>query len=174
MRYFLTLAITVSTFAQTPDPARQSVHSFYEAYSRSKFDGLPDKSQLARVEKHLSSTLAAAARTAQARQTACLKRRPDEKGPWAEGDLFSSNFEGFTRFQIATSPMRSTATRREYTIEFQYTENGRTFSWKDNAVVTLEHGRWLLDDVIYRRQEGFTSGFGANLKQSLTTDPGCR
>ena len=172
MTLFLTVLLAAAP-AQMSDPALLAVQSFYTAYARNKFDGLPAKEQFVKVRPLVSKPLANAIRIAQARQAACIRKNPDEKGPWVEGDMFSSNFEGFTSFHVIEQPASSGLTRREFVVEFEYRENGHTFLWRDKAVASLESGRWVLDDVIYRQQEGFSSGFGSNLKNALNTDPGC-
>ena len=91
-----------------------------------------------------------------------MKAEPDEKGPWVEGDLFTSNFEGFTRFEEMPGAGDRVA------VQFRYTGNGQTFAWEDEVWMKREGGRWVVDDDFYRRTAGFTSGFGASLRTSLT------
>ena len=131
-----------------PTPVARTVRNFYMAYSGLKISGLPR----------------GAARKAQAR---CEKANPGDKPPWVEGDMFSGNFEGFTRFNV---PDTGTARgeRTGFLVEFEYAAGrGQKVTWKDELVLIEEHGRWVIDDVLYRRDAPFGNGFGSSLRQSL-------
>src|SRR5437868_500903 len=78
----------------------ETVKRFYNAYHGLKFSGLPNAKQLSKLAPYLSASLQTTIRTAQKEQDRCEKAAPDEKPPWIEGDMLSSNFEGFTRFQV--------------------------------------------------------------------------
>lgn len=162
---FLILLIPAIAFGQTAT-ADQSITNFYRAYRELKFSGLPDSQQTAKLVPHLSKGLRAALKKAQAEQARCVKAHPNDKPPWSEGDLFSSNFEGFTSVKVGT------ATKGEYSLEFTYIENGKTIRWQDRVAVVKENGGWVIDDVVYGRAHGFTSGYGANLRKSLSS-AGC-
>ncbi len=149
-----------------PSSAVQAVESFYNHYRKLKLSGLPNAKEAAQLAPYLSKGLQALIRKAQTEQARCIKAEPDDKGPWVEGDLFTSNFEGFSRFQV-----NATAQAR-IPVAFTYTENGQAFSWKDEVGMIPEDGRWVVDDVFYRSTPGFTSGFGSNLRGSLTA-PAC-
>jgi hypothetical protein len=147
--------------------AAEPAQVFLTAYKNLKFEGLPNKSQLKRLSPHLSAELQNAIKGAQAVQAHCMKKFPDEKPMWIEGDMFSSNFEGFTSFKVASS------NRAKAIIEFEYIENGQKVAWKDELVFAEEKGKLVIDDVRYGRSEGFTSGFGNSLKKSLTSGTSC-
>ena len=158
----LALALLALTIA-----AAEPAQDFLKTYKNLKFEGLPNKSQLKKLAPHMSNGLQSAIKGAQAVQAHCMKKFPDEKPMWIEGDMFSSNFEGFTSFKVASSD------RAKAVIEFEYIENGQKVAWKDELVFVAEKGKLVIDDVRYGRTEGFTSGFGQSLKKSLTAGTSC-
>lgn len=152
-------------FGQPPSAAR-AAESFYVHYQKLKLSGLPNAKEAAQLAPYLSKGLQGLMRKAQSEQARCIKAEPDDKGPWVEGDLFTSNFEGFSTFQVTA------AAAARIPVQFTYTENGQTFSWKDEVGMINEGGRWVVDDIFYRTTTGFTSGFGSNLRGSLA-GPAC-
>lgn len=163
----ISVLLLASVAIQPPATPEAAVRAFYAAYHAKSFTGLPPAAELAGIKDYLSPTLLAALQAAGAKQARCLKAHPDDKPPWVEGDLFTSNFEGFTAF----TPAAPTATGPKATVpvDFEYTENGKTFKWRDQVVVVRVGARWLVDDVRYRKAAGgFTSGFGAGLRASLS------
>ena len=163
---FAAALVVPSAGFDQPMAASQAAESFYAHYQKLKVSGLPAAKESAQLAPHLSKGLQVLLRKAKAEQARCMKAEPDDKGPWVEGDLFTSNFEGFTKFKV----MAGTGGR--FAVQFGYTENGQTFAWQDEVGMTNEGGRWVVDDVFYRRTTGFTSGFGASLRTSLS-ELGC-
>ncbi|MFN7925965.1 MAG: hypothetical protein U0Q16_38055 [Bryobacteraceae bacterium] len=164
MRLISLVLLPPALFSQTPE---QSITSFYSTYKDLGFFGLPDSSQLAKLAPYLSTGLQALLQRAQSEQARCTKAYPDDVPPWSEGSLFTSNFEGFTAFHTG----QRTASR--VALEFDYTENGKTFHWQDQIQVVKERGNWVIDDIRFRRPNGFTSGYGSSLRKSLAAT-GCR
>ena len=164
MKAVLLVLLSLPLVAQ--DPGAQAVRTFYAEYQKLRLTGLPDRAAAQKLESHWSSELQAAIAAAQVEQARCIKANPGDKGPWVEGDMFSSNFEGFTSVKVA-EPKPGTGSRQRLTVNFEHVENGKRFPWTDQVDVIKQGPRWVIDDVVYRRQQGFTSGFGASLKQSL-------
>lgn len=86
----LLAAVTSGQAGQEPGGPSAAVTGFYAAYRAEPFSGLPHGPELARVSKYLSGGLVRTLRTAAVRQAQCIKAHPDDKGPWVEGDLFTS------------------------------------------------------------------------------------
>jgi len=149
-----------------------AVKTFYAAYASHPFTGLPTGANWRRVAAQMSTPLATMIRAAQAEQARCEKAHPDDKAPWIEGDMFTSNFEGFTRFRVSDS-LATSGAHPSVNIDFDYVDRGQTFSWRDQVVLTKEGGRWVIDDVRYRKSEGFGNGFGEGLRKALTLDGAC-
>jgi hypothetical protein len=158
-------------FAQpAEDSAAEAARAFYTLDAKLKLSGLPDTARLKEIAPHLSSGLQALMVKAQSQQAHCIKSHPGDKGPWVEGDMFTSNFEGFTRF--AFGPAKSEPTRVIQTVDFEYSENGPPVRWQDQVILIKEKGRWVIDEISYGHAQGLGNGFGAGLRASLTTK-GC-
>jgi hypothetical protein len=160
------LFLPLSLAAQTAPSPSQTARDFYIAYQKLHFSGLPAPAQANKLKPYLSDALYADLTRARTEQVRCNKAHPDEKGPWAEGDMFSSNFEGFTTVRVE-NPKPSNAPREQLKVSFDYLDSGQKFSWTDQVSLIKQSGRWVVDDIFYRRQQGFTSGFGESLRGSL-------
>lgn len=159
-----------------PTPTSAVVPQFYAAYQRLHFSGLPNSKQLQALAPYLSPGLQGLLKKAQGEQAKCIRKNPDDKGPWVEGDLFSSNFEGVTRIVLVSSDSKanSDVLRQQVRVSFEYIENGQKVAWNDELVLTRPSAAaaWLVDDVLYRGGQQFSSGFGSSLRRSLS-EPGC-
>lgn len=161
--------------ASAADAAQAAAASFYRTYAALRagggMTGVPDQAHLAKLAPFLTPELRRLLAAARAEQVRCGKRFPGEKPPWIDGDLFSSNFEGFTSFQAEASKAGIDA--REVTVRFRYAAGTAKVDWADELVLRNATGRWRVDDVFYRAKFAFTSGFGSNLRASLGKIPAC-
>jgi len=147
--------------------ADQAARAFYGAYRRAAISGLPTPAQMRTIGAHLSDALQHKLAAAQQAQSRCRTQHPGEKEPWAEGDLFTSNFESFTRVvRVATHPGTAGDGVGVVVVDFEYAEGQSRVTWTDHLVLKKEQGRWLVDDVRYGRSPG------ATLRKSLG-EPGC-
>jgi hypothetical protein len=157
------------------DDAKDAAISFYRNYSGLRetggLSGIPDEAQLAQLAPSITAELRALFGAVLREQARCAKQSPGDKPSWIEGDIFSSNFEGFTSFSAASSKSQKDA--REVVVRFTYAEGKYRVKWSDTLVLRNEAGRWLVDDIFYRGRFAFTSGFGKNLKSSLMSIPAC-
>ena len=158
--------------AGDPDSAAPTIQKFYQTYSEMKTSGLPDAAGMAKLSPYFSSSLKKLILSAQANQARCRKAHPGDKPPWTEGDMFSSNLEGFTKFHVVgAGPAKGG--RSVYKVAFEYAEKGqRATAWPDEVAVVREAGRWVIDDVFYRRKSAFGNGFGPALRDGLAAN-GC-
>ena len=161
---------TRGNFVQTT-PA-EAASAFYTTYASQPFTGLPTGVHWDRVRPHLTLALGQLIVAAEAEQSRCRKAHPGDKPPWIEGDMFSSNFEGFTRFSLADSGTTA-GTTSTIPMDFEYVSGGQRSAWRDQVVLAQEYGRWLIDDVHYARREGFTNGFGESLRSALAPGGEC-
>jgi len=157
------------------DAAKDAATGFYRSYAKLRaaggMTGIPDAAQLTKLAPLLTPELRKLFVAAKKEQERCAKKFPDDKPPWIEGDIFSSNFEGFTKFRVDAS--RDQGGGRVVTVRFEYAEGKSRVKWADMLVLRNESGRWLVEDVLYRAKFAFTSGFGKNLKDSLMRIPAC-
>jgi hypothetical protein len=150
------------------DPAAQTVQNFYKTYAELKTSGLPDAKGMAKLSPYFSAPLQKLMRTAQGTQARCGKSHPGDKPPWIEGDMFSSSFEGFTKFQVAGAGATK-GVQTVFRVNFEYVEKGQQpVTWTDEVALVQEKGRWVIDDVFYRMKSAFGNGFGPALRQGLS------
>lgn len=152
------LASTVLAMPAEPNAADATIRDFYKSYVNS---GLPTPAQLQKLAPYLSAALQQALKQARQTQASCMKAHSDEKPPFIEGDLFTSNTEGFTTISAIRDLGNNT-----FEVRFQYVENGHKFDWADRLIlVKLPNGKWAIDDIRFRDSS-------TSLRQSLT-QKGC-
>lgn len=98
----------------------QAVEAFYRKVSALKLSGLPNAEQAASLAPYVSAALRAAIFSAQQEQSRCTKANPGDVPPWVDGDLFTSNTEGFTALKTGAADAQGRITPR-----FTYVESGR-------------------------------------------------
>ena len=155
-----------------PSPnAADVVDRFYGAAIGGHVSGAPTTAQLATLAPYLSDTLRALLVAARQRNEADVARAPDEKPSFAEGDLFSSLFEGPTAAHViadsARGPDRVAYVRMTY--------NGATSptSWVDRVVLKREGAAYVIDDIEYGGRWDFASKgtLRSSLVAALTSPP---
>lgn len=144
------------------DPAT-AAKEFYTELHEHKVSGLPQKEDWLALQPRVTAELATAILGAQAEQADFIKKNPDEKPPWIEGDLFSSLFEGPQKFTIGQAKV--TGNLAEVPVTCTHTEGGDTSKWTDTLVLRKTAAGWQLDDVRYGGTWDFAST--GTLKQSL-------
>ena len=161
--------------ARAGDDAKDVAWRFYRSYDSLRqsagLTGIPDADQLQRLAPFLTLELQALFFAALREQQRCIRQFPGNKPPWIEGDIFSSSFEGFTSF--ATMKSRTAKEGREVPVRFQHGDGKARAEWSDTLMLRPERGHWRVDDVAYRGNFAFSSGFGTSLKSSLRRIPAC-
>lgn len=120
---------------------------FYSELKRHQVTGLPDGEAWDSIRPMLSAPLAAALGAAKKEQEDFMRKFPDEKPPFIEGDLFSSLFEGFQTFTV--KPAKTGADKAEIPVEFVYTYQGEKTVWTDTLILKRAESGWMVDDVRY-------------------------
>jgi len=144
----LVLLLLGSGCARDPGPAR-TVFGFYTAYASIGFRGLPGPAHTAQLAPFLSQRLLAQIDSAREVQDAFSFRFPEEKPPFVEGDLFSSNFEGFSGFAV-DSVTTLPEDRFQVRVNFWYVDpvDPKTIiRWYDRVEVLRLERRYVIDDV---------------------------
>jgi hypothetical protein len=163
--------IAVSSAVHAQEPATTAATRFLAAYQKmhaAGLSGLPDRRQLRALAPHLTPALARRFEAAMREQRRCAKKFLDDKPPWAEGDMFSSSFEGFTSYKVAAGPSDG-----EVSVAFEYLDGKDRVEWRDTLMLKKLDGKWRVDNVLYRATFQFTSGFGSDLRSSLEAIPAC-
>lgn len=144
---------------------RDAAKKFYTELRSEVIQGLPDDGQFKRLEPLITPELASLFRRAHAIQKKQMKEHPDDKPHWIEGDLFSSSFEGVTKWEIGSA---FSAPESYGTVKVNLTsaEAGqKPVTWTDVLLFKEREGRWLLDDIRMGGQWAFKSG--ASLRHIL-------
>lgn len=157
------------------DGAQAAAGRFYQRYqslrTSSGLAGIPSPGQLLRLSPSITPQLRALLAAAYQEQMRCKTLFPEDVPPWVGGDIFSSNVEGFTVFDVASSRARPWG--RAVSVRFTYGEGKEKVMWTDTLMLNEVDGAWLVDDISYRATFAFTSGFGTHLQGSLKEVPAC-
>jgi hypothetical protein len=158
------------TLAQTPNAdenlsltaertaIRAAAQSFCTELRREPIRGLPTAAQLQRLSSCLTPELVAIFERARFLQQEQMKRHPEDKPHWIEGDLFSSLFEGvssWTLEEVFSAPTVDATVQVQQT----YSEpNPEPVTWTDTLVFKKREQKWLLDDIRMGGDWAFKSG----------------
>lgn len=149
---------TITSFAQS---AAEVTDNFYATIADLNVRGLPDNAQLKELKPFLSAELFSLIKRDQKKQAAFIKKHPEEKPPWIEGDLFSSSFEGRTQYGIGKA--RTKDSTREVDVYLQFNGETDKVKWTDTAVLKKFSGKWLVTNILYKGKWQFKSA-GSLLK----------
>lgn len=140
-----------------PESPEATVSAFYGICIEEKVTGLPSDKQFEELRPLISESLANLLADARMEQAEFARENPYEKPPWVEGDLFSSLFEGPTRFTAGKGVVKGH--RATVTVSFGRDSAGEEpFAWKDDVLLVLnDDGDWVIDDIVYRGDWDFAS-----------------
>jgi len=142
----LVLALLGCTVARQPEP-RTVVEQFYAAVRSEKVSGAPTRAQLGALAPYLSDSLRSLLAAARQLHDADAQRAPDEKPAFADGDLFSSLFEGPTSIKVVEDSTRGAA--HAVRVEMSYAGVQPPTTWIDVALLTQQRGQWVIGDIEY-------------------------
>jgi Protein of unknown function (DUF3828) len=151
----LTLGSTV-TFGQTSASPSTVTKSFYTKYLKLRIRGLPDKRQAKKIAPYFSRQINNLIASDLRKQARFIKKHPREKPPWAEGDLFSSLFEGATSYTVGETRTNGSSSEVDVNLVIN-SETGKS-RWTDTAVLTLQDGRWVITNILFKGKWEFKSG----------------
>jgi hypothetical protein len=136
----------------TPESA---VKDFYSTVMKIPKAGVPDKNELRLLAPFLSKKLTSLFRDAFAFREQFIKDNPpkiledgmriEDKPPFCDGDIFSSNFEGATSFDVGKSYKSGSSYRID--LHLVYIDKSGKVSWTDAIYVIEENGRFVVDDM---------------------------
>jgi hypothetical protein len=158
--------------AHPNDAADAAALRFLAAYQKLRaagLTGLPDHGMLRKLAPHLTPGMKRSLEAAMREQRRCRGKFPEDRPPWIEGDLFSSNFEGFTSFRIEDGAHAG----GDVPVAYEFVAGKDRVEWRDVLSLKRVGGRWRLDNVTYRAPFQFTSGFEPDLRASLRAIPAC-
>jgi hypothetical protein len=143
----LLLPLLSACAATSGDAPSDTVDAFYAALIDARVTGAPTAEQLERMAPWLSDTLHALLAGARRMRDADMAEYPDEKPAFAEGDLFTSLFEGPTTFRSGRAEQGSPHHRVR--VEFSDERENPPHRWSDVVLLVQQRGRWVVDDVEY-------------------------
>jgi hypothetical protein len=80
---------------------------------------------------------------------------------------------GVARRVHVSDSVVSSGARFAVSVDFEYSKGATPVAWRDQVMMTKEGARWLIDDVVYRKAEGFGNGFGDSLRKALAPGNAC-
>ena len=149
----LLLVAAPRAWAQTDTPDKVAA-AFYAVLPHG--GGLPDPAGTARLKPFLSERLAALLDRAVGAGRRFSARNP-KAPPLLEGDLFSSQFEGFTSYQVSGCAVAATAARCTVALTYQPSAQpgGKQVNWNDALLLTKSGAEWKVDDIAYQGNFAF-------------------
>jgi len=141
----LLLVAAAPAWAQTEAPDKIAA-SFYAAVPHG--GGIPDAPAEARLKPFLSVRLAGLLDAASMAGRRFSARNP-KAPPLLEGDLFSSQFEGFTAYQIGTCAIANATARCPVNLTYQPAGGDKPVNWSDAVLLAKSAAGWKVDDIAY-------------------------
>lgn len=141
------LLVTMTAFAAEPAlEMERIVSSFYKIYLTVRPSGVPSEKEQQKFKPYLSEALMVLLREADQAEQQNHKKTRSEVPPLAEGDLFTSLFEGATEFKVLSCDTKTSSCL----VEFSYVESRKGASpttWKDKAYLVKDPQGWMVDDI---------------------------
>jgi hypothetical protein len=144
-----------SSLSNTPEDAANKLYSIVLTIPKW---GVPSEDKLHLLAPYMSKRLTALFRNALAYREKFIKDNPpqfnkdgisiQDKPPFCDGDVFSSSFEGATKFAIGKSSILANKYRIILHLELiDPTRPNEPFKWTDAIYVIKEDGRFVVDDM---------------------------
>lgn len=83
-----------------------------------------------------------------------------------EGDIFSSNYEGITSYEIKSITIEGQRARSVMYFEYKYTKP--VYHWTDTLLLIKESNKWKIDDMIYFNHDTATLSMKNILNSNIT------
>ena len=127
--------------------ATDAAMQFYTMREAVGGTGAPSPKELAALRPFISDSLARLLAVADSLRDADAKQAPDEKPRFADGDIFSSVFEGATSCRV----MPALAGSDTVLVPAECVDDRPrpAVRWTDTAVVVRNGERWLVHDIRY-------------------------
>ena len=155
--FLVLLPLVVPGAAAVADPgASSAARQFYQACLRLKPEGLPTTEQMKTLAPLLSPELVKLMATARRKQEEFIRKHPDGKPPWIEGDLFASNFEGASAFRLGTPALQ--AGKASIPVYLEYRDGKDVVRWIDVIVLERAAGQWQVWNIYMNAPWPFRSG----------------
>ncbi len=141
------LASTVS--ASDEAAARAAADAFFRVYMKARGGGVPAGERLERFRPVVSAGLFALLQQAGDAEAAYARRTHGDSPPLVEGDLFTSLFEGATRYRVAECRAKPREATCRVALAYSESGGGKPVEWTDTLALAKESGGWRVSDVEY-------------------------
>lgn len=157
MRHPAVLLLSLALACQGPSlpSATETVDRFYAARIAAGTTGAPTHAELAGLTPYLGDSLRTLLEGARRLYQAESARSPGDKPAFAEGDLFSSLFEGPT--SAVAVGVDSGGDRYRVTVRMRYDHATPPVAWEDRVVLGRNRGRFVIEDIEYGGDWPFAS-----------------
>ena len=122
------------------------VEAFYAELLTHPVVGAPNAGDLPRIVPFLADSLRADLERIARVHDSAAAAHPDEKPPFADGDLFTSMFEGPTAFWVMATQERPGPA---VLVHFEHREGNSSTEWVDTVYVARRDTSWVVADVAY-------------------------
>jgi len=140
--------------ATIADP-RGVAEAFYRAYLQVHPMGVPSAAQRTRLRPYLSPALEATLAAAERAEQEYRRKTNASVPPLAEGDLFSSLFEGATAFTMPDCVAQAEAMHCRAQLSYLDPATKRKVEWQDTLVLVRVASAWRVDDIAYGGRYAF-------------------
>ncbi len=129
--------------------ARAAADRFYRVYLGARGGGVPTGERLAAYRPVLSEGLFSLLERAAAAEAEYARRTHDQSPPLAEGDLFTSLFEGASRYRVEGCRAAASSATCRVALTHLGAGGGKPVEWTDTVALEKEGGGWRVSDVEY-------------------------
>ena len=149
------LAAAITAAASTSEDPAAAAKGFYGVYATfHPSDGIPDARARAKLKPFISPALDKLLGEGEAAEAHFAKVTKNMSPPLIEGDLFTSNFEGATAFQVGACASQGNTAHCAVSLQYRDDEkkDSKPVNWTDTVYLTHTANGWQVDDI----------GYGAN------------
>lgn len=144
-RLFLLLPLLAACAPKAKVEPAAVVEMFYAHLLTYPVTGAPNQGDLPRIAPYLSDSLLAELTRAGHLRDSAARAHHDAKPPFAEGDLFTSMFEGPTAFYVMATRDAPAAVL----VHFEHRDSMSSTEWVDTVLVARRDTSWVVTDIAY-------------------------
>lgn len=133
--------------ADTDTQLQRAGEAFYRVYLETRPSGVPGARVRAKFAPVVSHTLLQLLERADAAERHYAKVTNKQVPPLAEGDLFTSLFEGAQGFSMQACTRNAAATACSVELRHEDKTSRTTTRWTDRVYLLRNAGRWVVDDI---------------------------
>jgi len=146
---------THNALAATIAEPRGVAEAFYRTYLQLHPMGVPISAQRARLRPYLSPALDAALAAAERAEQDYRRKTKASVPPLAEGDLFTSLFEGATAFTVPDCVAQAEAMHCRAQLSYLDPTTKQKVEWQDTLILVRAASGWRIDDIAYGGRYAF-------------------